>query len=56
VSFSAGRSTQLTIAFCLAWACDAAYQLLTGQTPDNVKFISLFVLIIGGASLPDSPV
>ena len=47
-----GRSTQLTIvvaaAFCLAWACDAAYQLLTGQTPYNIKLISLFAFIIGG--------
>jgi hypothetical protein len=48
-----GRTTQLTIviaaAFCLAWACDAAYQLLTGQVPNNFKFISLFVFIIGVA-------
>jgi len=46
-----GRSTQLTIivaaAFCLAWACDAVYQLLTGQVPNNFKFFSLFVFIIG---------
>jgi hypothetical protein len=46
-----GRKTQLTLivgaALCLAWACDAAYQLLTGQVPDNLKFVSLFVFIIG---------
>lgn len=46
-----GRNTQLTLivgaAFCLAWAGDAAYQLLTGQVPDNLKFVSLFVFIIG---------
>jgi hypothetical protein len=46
-----GRNTQLTIiigaAFCLAWACDAAYQLLTGQLPNNVKFVLLFIFIIG---------
>jgi hypothetical protein len=47
-----GRRTRLTIivvvVFCLAWACDAAYQLLTEQVPNNIKFTSLFVFIIGG--------
>ncbi len=44
------RSSQLTVivaaTFCLAWACDAAYQLLTGQMSNNLKFISLFVFVI----------
>jgi hypothetical protein len=46
-----GRSTQLTIivgaTLCLAWAGDASYQLLTGLAPNNFKFVSLFVFIIG---------
>jgi len=46
-----GRSAQLTIivgaGFCLAWAFDAAYQLVTGQVPNNIKFVSLCVFIIG---------
>lgn len=46
-----GRRTQLTIivgaSFCVAWAFDAAYQLLTGQAPNNIKFVSLFVFITG---------
>jgi hypothetical protein len=46
-----GRSPQLIIIVgavsCLAWACDAAYQLLTGQVPNNLKFISLFAFVIG---------
>jgi hypothetical protein len=46
-----GRKTQLTIilgaGLCLAWAYDAAYAYSTGQAPNNIKLISLFVFIIG---------
>jgi hypothetical protein len=46
-----GRSTQLTIivaaGICVAWTYDAVSQFLTGQTPNNIKSISLFVFVIG---------
>jgi SMODS-associating 2TM, beta-strand rich effector domain len=46
-----GRNTQLTIivatGICLAWGYDAAYEFFTGQMPNNVKLISLFVFVIG---------
>jgi hypothetical protein len=46
-----GRKTKLTIilaaGFFFAWAYDAAYEYLTGQVPNNIKLISLFVFVVG---------
>jgi hypothetical protein len=46
-----GRKTQLTIilaaGFSFAWAYDAAFEHFTGQVPNNIKLISLFVFVVG---------